>query len=287
MILASGPQEPSPAKLPLGATISLSYATYFYNFADVLRASWLWLVLIAPLSGIVGWLQASWFAEAVASMKQGVIPSRPLELIVLGNLDSLLLVVAGVSIAVAWHRRIILDERPGLSGSNIIARSFWRYVWVGILVCLMVGIPVLAVFLPTFYLLSHSGGASALALLLFAALFVVYLAAIAVFLRLSLLFPARAAGDVELPFRAAWERTSGNTWRILWGIVVCAMLPLMAAQIVLLVLTGLPRPETFADPSFPARLAVIGAISMVYYLLVLPIGIGFLSHAYRHFFRQA
>lgn len=293
MSQAIGPFGPAGAKLPLGATISLSYSTYFQNFADVLRASWLWLVLVAPLTGVVGWLQASWFAEAVAVMKRGVppqLPARPLQMIVLGSFDKLLLVVAGVSIAVAWHRRVILDERPGFSGSNIVATSFWHYVWVGILICLMVGIPVLAIFLPTFYFLSYvpTGGASAasvFAILLFLTLFVAYLAAIAVFLRLTLLFPARAAGDVGLTFKETWNRTSGNTWRILWGIVVCAVLPLVAAQIVLLVLTGFPRPDMFADQSFAARFAAVGSIMMVYYLLILPIGIGFLSHAYRHFFR--
>jgi hypothetical protein len=295
MSQAIGPLGPAGAKLPLGATISLSYATYFQNFPDVLRASWLWLVLVAPLSGIVGWLQASWFAEVVAVMKRGgppQIPSRPLQLIMLGGLDNLLLVVAGVSIAVAWHRRIILDERPGFSGSNLVATSFWRYVWVGILICLMVGIPILAIFLPTFYFLSYvsTGGASAasvLAILLFLTLFVVYLAAIAVFLRLTLLFPARAAGDVGLTFKETWKRTSGNTWRLLWGLVVCAVLPLVAVQIVLLVLTGFPRPDMFVDQSFAVRFAAVGSIMMIYYLLILPIGIGFLSHAYRHFFRPA
>jgi hypothetical protein len=295
MSLASGPQGAADPKLPLGATISLSYATYFYNFADVLRASWLWLVLIAPLTGIVGWLQASWFAEAVASMKQGVIPSRPLELIVLGNLDSLLLVVAGVSIAVAWHRRIILDEQPGFSGSNLTTKNFWRYVWVGLAICLMIGIPLLAIVLPMFYFLLPSvvGGAGhpvlipGFAAVPFIALFLLYLTAAAIMLRLSLLFPARAAGDVALTFKETWDRTSGNAWRIFWGIAACTLPPTLLVQIAFLVLAGIPDPTTFISGAFPVRWALIGAVSMIYYLLILPIGIGFLSQAYRHFFQPA
>jgi hypothetical protein len=293
MSQAIGPLGPAGAKLPLGATIGLSYSSYFQNFPDLLRASWLWLLLVAPLGGIVGWLQASWFAEAVAVMKRGgppQIPSRPLQMIVLGSLDNLLLVIAGVSIAVAWHRRIILNERPGFSGGNVVTESFWRYVWVGILICLMVGVPVLAVFLPTFYFLSYvpSGGAqpaSVLAILLFVTLFVVYLADIAVFLRLTLLFPARAVDDVGLTFRETWDQTRGNTWRLLWGLAACTLPPALLVQIVLLFLIGFPSPDMFTDPSLAGRFAAVGAIMMVYYLLILPIGIGFLSHAYRHFFR--
>jgi len=39
-----------------------------------------------------------------------------------------------------------------------------------------------------------------------------------------------------------------------------------------------------ADHALAVQSAAIGTISMVYHLLILPIGIGFLSHAYRHFF---
>jgi hypothetical protein len=292
MSLATGPQGPSGAKLPLGATISLSYSTYFRNFVDVLRASWLWLVLAAPLTGIVSWLQSSWFAEVMAGMKQRVpvqIPPKSFPMIALGGLDNLLLVIAGVSIAVAWHRRIILDERPGFSGSNVIAKSFWRYVWVGILICLVVGIPVLVIALPTSYFLFHSGtgGASALYTVLFLALFVVYLAGAAVFPRLTLLLPARATEDMGLTFKETWNRTGGNTWRILWGIVACTLPPALLAQIVLLFLVGFPRPDMFADQSFAGRFTAVGAIMIAYYLLIMPIAIGFLSHAYRHFFRPA
>jgi len=296
MSLATGPQSAANPKLPLGATISLSYSSYFRNFADVLRASWLWLVLAAPLSGIVGWLQGSWYAEAVASMKQGFpsqIPSKPLQMTVLGSLDNLLLVIAGISIAVAWHRRIILGERPGFSGSNVIAESFWRYVWVGILTGLIVGIPALSIVVTTLYFgfRSTTGGASAQAFwwfttLMMPALFVICLAAAAVFLRLSLLFPARAAGDVELSLKQTWHRTSGNAWRMIWGVVVCAVLPLLAAQIIVLLLV-IRSPVMLADHAFAVQSAAIGAISMIYHLLILPIGIGFLSHAYRHFFRPA
>ena len=61
---------------------------------------------------------------------------------------------------------------------------------------------------------------------------------------------------------------------------------MLAAQVVIL-LVVIGSPVMLADHALAVQSAAIGTISMVYHLLVLPIGIGFLSHAYRHFFRPA
>jgi hypothetical protein len=39
------------------------------------------------------------------------------------------------------------------------------------------------------------------------------------------------------------------------------------------------------DEAFVDRMTIITTIFNMYYLLILPIGIGFLSHAYWHFFK--
>jgi len=65
------PQHAGGAKLPLGRAISLSYSTYFGNFGDVLRASWLWLIVTGAFSAIAGWMQAAWMAQAFASIRRG------------------------------------------------------------------------------------------------------------------------------------------------------------------------------------------------------------------------
>jgi hypothetical protein len=300
MSSAIDPQRATNPKLPLGATIGLSYSTYFHNFVDVLRASWLWLLITAPFTGAAAWMQASWMAGVFADMKQGgspqtVMRAKPVEMTALTNLANILLLVAGISIAVAWHRRIILDEHPGFSGSNLTTKDFWRYVWVGLAICLVIGVPLLAILLPMFYFLVPSvvGGAGPPAAIpefgaaLSIAAFLLYLTAAAILLRLSLLFPARAAGDVALTFKEAWNRTNGNALRIFWGIAACTVPPMFLVQIAFSFLVEFPRPETFADEAFAEGHAAVGATMMTYYLLIMPIGIGFLSHAYRHFFRPA
>jgi hypothetical protein len=100
-----------------------------------------------------------------------------------------------------------------------------------------------------------------------------------------LLLPARAIGDRRLTFKQTWVRTRGNTWRLFWGIVVTTMPPLLLAEIAYLVVIGPPHPASFASEAFVAQMTALSTVFSVHYLLILPIGIGFLSHAYRHFFQ--
>jgi GYF domain 2 len=88
-------------KLPLQDTIGLSYSSYFHNFPDVPRISWLWLAVALPLAGITNWLQFSRFPEVATTINRGVAASKPVELIVLQSVAGLVFVFAGVSIAVA------------------------------------------------------------------------------------------------------------------------------------------------------------------------------------------
>jgi hypothetical protein len=59
---------------------------------------------------------------------------------------------------------------------------------------------------------------------------------------------------------------------------------LLIAQIVFLVGVGPPRLGTAGSVDFVPQMTTMSTVFAVYYLLILPIGIGFLSHAYRHFF---
>jgi hypothetical protein len=280
-------------KLPLWETICLSYSTYLHNFKDVLRISWLWLLVTAALTGAANWLQMSWIVGLLAELKPGIPPqmltqvSRPIEAIVLGNVSGLIGLLAGISIAVAWHRRLLLDEPPGLSGHNVVAKSLWHYVGVSIVICLIVVLPALMIAMPIFlWLLPRNTGVMGLPIpFAISVFFLISVAAIAVMVRLSLLLPARAVGDQTLTFKDVWKRVRGNTWRMFWGIVACTLPPIFAAQIALLVLVGFPDPSTFASGAIAAQVVVTSTSLTVYYLLILPICIGFLSLAYQHFLK--
>jgi hypothetical protein len=291
MSTIAGPPDLAYPKLPFWDTVSLSYSTYFRHFIDALRASWLWLLVVAVFTCFASWQQWSWMASAMANLKPGLPPRmpQPTEMMVLLQFDNVLMLLAGVSIAVAWHRLMILDERPGLSGSNVVTKTLWRYIGMAIVVFLINFLPAAVVMFPAFYFLfpaKVTGGPPPSGLFAMVPLILALSAiGLAVGFRLSLLLPARAVDDLSITFKQAWFRTRGNTWRLLWGISFTTLPPLLLMQIAVLTTIGFPNPGNFAGEEFVARMTVTSTISVIYYLLILPIGIGFLSHAYRHFFR--
>ena len=299
--MSSAEVPPSLPKLPIWDVVGAAYSDYLQNFADVLRASWLWLAITVVFSGIMSWQQWPMLGAAIANS----VAHKPVQLdFVTMSVDmvcvNLILLLATISIAVAWHRRIILGERPPFAGLNIASGSFWRYAGIGLAICGLALLPILLLHVPGILILTHAGKGSRgpVAIILFPLTAIVYVLAVAIMLRLSMLLPARATGDLDLRLAQSWHRTRGNCWRIFWGGAICMLAPMMVAQIAVTAF-GFPDPKTFpaAGPSaipayvtseeFVMRMTVMSTIVTAYYLLTLPIGIGFLSHAYRHFFHEA
>ncbi len=112
-------------------------------------------------------------------------------------------------------------------------------------------------------------------------------------LRFLLLLPARAVGNNNLTFAETWQRTKGNTWRLLWGLLLSWLPPLLLAEAILLSTGILRLPPIPAQGqldglhAFLEQMPLIGAGSMVFVMFVSTIMIGFLSFAYRHFFETA
>jgi hypothetical protein len=240
--------------------------------------------------GITSWLQ---FSGMMADLKRGTPPqmlaSKAVETMVPVTIAILVLAFAGVSIAVAWHRRIILGERPGFSGSNVATKNLWRYVWIGFAIGLIVVLPLTVILLSMSLLLpSVAKAGTPWSLIPIPMIFLLWLAGVAVTLRLSLLLPARAVGDLDLTFKETWKRTSGNTWRIFWGIVACTIPPMLAVQLPVQIVSSsfLILSHGTSDGNAIVGVTAIIAILFASNLLTLPIGIGFLSYSYSHFFER-
>jgi hypothetical protein len=268
--------DTSVVKLPLWQTIRLSYATYFEHFGDGLRIIALWLPLVAILAAIGGFMQAVLLAELTASPRPQIDVSQPVHLLLLGDALNLLLTIAAVSSAVAWHRLLLLKERPSAGGRNIGTRHFWRYVGVGLLICVIAAIPLAIVLVPMaiFNLLPAAGSLPAAEI---AAIALAYLVSIVLMLRLGLLLPARATGNLALSFKEAWLRTRGNLWRLFLGIVACALPPFLLVKIVFIALTIVP----FGSGLYLLQWAAASAVALCCWLLLWPLWVNFLSHAYR------
>jgi hypothetical protein len=288
MSLAEGRQGQPYPKLPFWDTVGLSYSTYFSNFIDALRASWLWLIVAAALTAVASWSQWSWMADVMANAKAGFRPqlARPFETVLLGNLDNVILLLAGVSIAVAWHRRMILNEQPPFSGINIVTKNLWRYIVNAVALFFIMFLPMAIFVLPGILLFAPRPETtpSLIFFLQIPIAFAAYGAGLAIATRLTLLLPARAIGNTNLTFTQAWNRTRGNVWRLLWGIAATTIPPMIIIQIAVLAKIGFTGRGSLGGLDFAAQMTALSALYVTYYLLVLPISIGFLSHAYRHFF---
>src|ERR1700744_2338315 len=154
MSVTEGPPGLPYPKVPLGHTIGLAYSTYFANFASVLRTCWLWLIVIAVPTGLASWQEWSWMSAAITNIKPGQPPALPKsgEMAALLYASQALLLFAGASIAVAWHRLMILNEPPGLSGSNVTTKTLWRYVGMGIAILAIDILPAVIVSLAEAYI---------------------------------------------------------------------------------------------------------------------------------------
>ncbi|MGC2782140.1 MAG: hypothetical protein WA418_41555 [Bradyrhizobium sp.] len=279
----------SAPKLPFSDAASLAYSSYFRNLPQVLRACWLWLILVMAATALASSLQCSRLSTMLASHESGRLPGAPAASpAVLILLPQLLLALGGVSIAVAWHRFLILGEQPPFSGSNVVTRALWRYVLVGLVLFAIMVVPGwVAVAVALQFSGSFASPPPGVFLPLASLGLLLYVAGIGVALRLAVLLPARAVGDDALTFAQAWRQTRGSTLWLFWGFVVTALLPVLIADMVFVIVSPpMPRLDS------PGDNVVIGMTTMttvfsVLYLLILPIGIGFLSQAYRHFFRGA
>jgi hypothetical protein len=264
-------------KLPLWSTIRLSYATYFQHFGDALRISALWLPLIAVLAAMAGWLQASLLVEMMAKPQLEMDVSQPVHMLILGYGEHLVLACAAISSAVAWHRLLLINEAPSLSGSNFGTRSLWRYVGIGIVIVLIAALPVAGVLLPMSLLgLLPAAGRPPPGSI--AVVVVAYVVGIALMLRFCLLLPARAAGDLNLTFKDSWRHTRGNAWRIFWGIAACAVPSFLLTDLIFFGAILVP----LGGDLYLAQWAAATAIALCCWLLTWPIWVGFLSHTYRH-----
>jgi hypothetical protein len=283
----------SPPKLPLGYAIKASFLLYFTHFGQVLRATWLWLIIAVPLFGYSQFLYFSKYAELISATKWPQRPPGP-EAVVLSLSESLITLAAGIlmsiaylSLMVAWSRFIVLAERPGIPGSNLFSRALWSPFVVSLQIGLVCFAPIfLMIFLMSLVFPSGAKGllppmSHAFSVTMFVFI-MTYLYAIGAIFRLYILLPARASGDRTLTLLQTWRLTRGNTWRIIWGILACSMVSI-GVYFTILFLVGLPVPTNVVSDGFVTRFSIALTIAMAMSLITPPLMIGFIAITYRHF----
>ena len=240
-------------RLEVWRTAVEAYALTFANLGYLLRISWAWVVLMIPVSlgcyASIFWL--GWdkllFPEAL--------------------LSTFLFLPFLASIAVAWHRRLLVNEVwPGsvyLRFDGLVASYFGLSAVISIL------FPGPMIAFPSSVESRWQG------LLLLA---VALATGVGLFLgtRIWLALPARALGNSEITVRQAWRGSRRNVLRLLAGSFLCSL-----PMFVLVVLAAMFGPDLAkaSQPLVYAAWQTLFEIGLTF-LAGMPI-VSFLSLAYR------
>ncbi|GAA0785834.1 4-hydroxy-3-methylbut-2-en-1-yl diphosphate synthase [Roseibium denhamense] len=189
---------------------SLSLAQH--NIGTLFKTGWAFILILVAINFAIGaslmpetgFRTVSYLTEPVQTVDQGALRA----------LSSLLNLVIGFSIAIAYVRRILIDANdfPVVFGSRTLK------VLINQIVLALIGILSLIPLLIVALLLAAVTGGLGL-VLLFAAPFV----ALMVVQKFSVVLPAAAVDD-PLTFRDSWRATRGLGWAMSFSALVMSLL---------------------------------------------------------------
>ena len=192
------------------------------NLGAAFRMAWPWLLLLVPLQIAAILYQARQTASAHEDWGLGT------SLVSIGCM--LIAFLAGASIAVNWHRYLLLDEEA--AERLRVDRPVWRYIGNGLLLMLPLFILMIVFVTPMTVIFGLAFLEDELAtadVWLTVAILLGTLVPLAVLQRLSLKFPAVAIGRDDYGFRDSWRGTRGYFLRILGFTLLSTALSLPAA----------------------------------------------------------
>lgn len=269
----SGPSMPVANRLPFWSTFGQALALPLQNVGAVVRLTWAWALILALATGALYRL----LDDAQITAIQTGSGFGPASL----NLVSLLIgLVVGSSVAVGWHRLVLLDERPAGATYLRLDNLVWHYIAIAGLM-LVLSMP----FLISAFLFGQvapeftpqpgqpppeiDGQTSLLVLVLMAGMAVAFVTST----RWSLALPARSVGDLGLSLGDSWRLTRGNFWRLFAGTLLCYVPTLVIAALV-----GSPGLASGGPGGYILSVMLSSASGLV--TSVFPLT--FLALAYRH-----
>jgi hypothetical protein len=263
------------AKIPVWRTVGQAYTAWFEHFPELLRISWMWLILLLPVFAVISWVQIPSLVEIMTAAlnKQPYVDEHPARTSIIGVIQQLLLLVPMASIAVAWHRLLLRDEHVPvgryLRADSVVA----GYALLAFLMAAIVLVPNWIGVLVRGYVVGAMSTAGATVFFFGSVLSIVGLFIMS---RLSLALPPKALGGADVSLKDAWQSTKGNSWRLLFAYFLC-LLPFFA------IFGGMAF--VVYRPEVPRVLLTLFLVANnVAWLLFGMVSIGFLSFGYRHFF---
>ena len=196
-------------KLPPMTALEFAISNSFRHFFFGLRCAILWLIVLLPFLAA-----AYYFGFSNGTPDFKALPPPAMASFAALSVAALL---ATISIAVNWHRRLILAEQPRHLGWVRLNWVVWRYLLVFLFISLVIGAVATAIFAvltyavprlePTLAAAAKPVGIGASVLLGLFGLFTWY--------RLSTLLPSVAVGDKDYTLSRAWKSTRSNRMRFL------------------------------------------------------------------------
>ncbi len=197
-----------PRQLPAGMCIWHAINSVRNNLAYAFRVAWPWYAVMAAVV-IVLMLLSTYYTAGNSETSAG--PAALIDLI-----RGLVTMVASASIAVNWHRYILLDEVP--RGGDILRldEKAWRYFGNMLLLFLILLVIGGAIAVPIGIIGGLAGSQQGVEIL---TVLVVAPVAGIVALRLGTKFPAIALGRRDFSMKDAWIATAGNNLPIFFVIL--------------------------------------------------------------------
>lgn len=255
--------------LPVLAAFNHVLRSTINNLGVAWHLSWPWMIVIMPLNILAGIYGFSFAPDAVA-------PSG--EVMALTMLIALVTMFAFASIAVSWHRYILLDEMPQGLARLRADNTVWRYFGNTILIVLILFAALLPPMMVAGLIFSLMGNAGViLALPIYVAAFVL---GISFFYRMSVKLPAVALERRDFGLKEALAATGGNTARLL-GLAALFFIAVMGMALMLGMIAWLME-KTGVD--FALFLSL--AIQIVFNWIITIMGVTLLTSLYGFFAEQ-
>ena len=265
------------AKLPIWKTVKASYQLTWNYRAEYFRIARLWLIVALPVLFIYHWLIWSYQGESDCAIKATLASSPMHEAAVAGvglltlTLQGLFIVFIISSIAVAWHRLILLDETPTSDRYLRKDKTVGNYYKFGLFLSVL---PFAAILVPGAFFFFEPDNILLWTVKITIA--VILLGFVGVFtVQASIALPAKALELYDITAMDAYRRTKGNFWRISFGTGLCTLPALPFSFLLQPICNG-----KLLDVMIYSLADIIDIITIT------PLTLTFLSLAFHHFYRD-
>jgi hypothetical protein len=215
-------------QLPVGPVVSHMVKSTINNLGFIVRAQWPWMLIVGAI--VMAALRSfPEVAGATPEQSEAFLRENPgalLQFFLFVLVAFIVGLIAFASIAVAWHRYILLDEVPQGLAKLRVDRNVWRYFRNLILITLLV-IPVM---IPLLFLMAVFQSISPFAAIAVAAVYMVVVVS-PILYRVSIKLPAIALGRQDFGMGDAWNTSAGNWWQIGAVAIVVTVLSAVASLV--------------------------------------------------------